>query len=322
MLPLGWAKRLTALSINSYWGDPCFLGKTLHLWFSRSRSAVSTRLSTEQHPWRSTRVTHASLRYSASMELQGKEMLSLWDTHRSTHPSIRWRHCEILRPTRNFLQMHLQEPEFFFWFTSDAFPKRPVSSCQDSYVKFLQGHLQAKVVPKQTLIAFLEESREEYLKRLCKQTPLWLVIMRKSLRKPEEQADRKKRDVEQSAPTHTRHTHCFSSQLGTTADRRCDVPWDWLWEAWHMARVCWQTRCKGFRSEEGLYYQMEQSVRNHLERNQVWRAHEKSSSSCRQTSNNQPYSQVRKSLWDTFPELCCIDLAEAYATQKKCQFED
>ncbi len=35
------------------------------------------------------------------------------------------------------------------------------------------------------LIAFLEESREEYLKCLCKQTPLWLVVMRKSLRNPE-----------------------------------------------------------------------------------------------------------------------------------------
>ena len=78
------------------------------------------------------------------------------------------------------------------------------------------------------LIMFLEESREEYLKRLCKQTPLWLVVTRKSLRNPEEQADSKKRDVEQSAPTHVRHTHCTSRQLGTTADQKYDVPWDWL----------------------------------------------------------------------------------------------
>jgi hypothetical protein len=43
--------------------------------------------------------------------------------------------------------------------------------------------------------------------------------MRKSLRNPKEKDDRKKRDVEQSAPTHARHTHCASSQLGTTADQ-------------------------------------------------------------------------------------------------------
>jgi hypothetical protein len=32
--------------------------------------------------------------------------------------------------------------------------------------------------------------------------------------------DRKKRDVEQSAPTHMHHTHCTPMQLGTTADQR------------------------------------------------------------------------------------------------------
>ncbi len=166
------------------------------------------------------------------------------------------------------------------------------------------------------LIGFLEESRKEYLQRLCKQTPLWLVVMRKSLRNPEEQADRKKRDVEQSAPTHAHHTHCTSSQLGATADQRCDVPWDWLWEACHMARVHWGTRCEGFHSKEGPHYWMEWSVRYHLECNQVWREPEKLSSSCCQTSNNQPYSQFWKSLWDSFPGLYCVDLAEAYVMQE------
>ncbi len=166
------------------------------------------------------------------------------------------------------------------------------------------------------LIAFLEESRKEYLKRLCKQTLLWLVVMKKSLRNPEEQADHKKRDVEQSALTHVRHTHCASSELGTTANRRCDVPRDWLWEACHMARICWGTRCKRFCSKECPHYWMEWSARNHLERDQVQRAPEKSSSSCHQTSNNQPYSRVWKSLWDSFPGLYYIDLAEAYVTQE------
>ncbi len=60
---------------------------------------------------------------------------------------------------------------------------------------------------------------QEYLKRLYKQIPLWLAIRSRSLRIPEEQDDRKKRDVEQSALTHARHTHCIPMQLGTTADQ-------------------------------------------------------------------------------------------------------
>jgi hypothetical protein len=38
----------------------------------------------------------------------------------------------------------------FFWFMGDVFRKRPISSYQDSYVKFLQQDLRAKVVPKRT----------------------------------------------------------------------------------------------------------------------------------------------------------------------------
>ena len=43
--------------------------------------------------------------------------------------------------------------------------------------------------------------------------------MSRSLRNPEEKDDHKKRDVEQSAPTHACHTHCTPMQMGTTADR-------------------------------------------------------------------------------------------------------
>ncbi len=68
-----------------------------------------------------------------------------------------------LRPMGGFLQTHLQEPDFFFWFTSEAFLKRPVLSYWDSYVKLLWGGLQAKVVPERTLIPLLEESHKEYL---------------------------------------------------------------------------------------------------------------------------------------------------------------
>jgi hypothetical protein len=45
------------------------------------------------------------------------------------------------------------------------------------------------------------------------------VVRSRSLRIPEEQDDCKKRDIEQSVPTHMHHTHCIRMQLGTTADR-------------------------------------------------------------------------------------------------------
>jgi hypothetical protein len=83
-----------------------------------------------------------------------------------------------------------------------------------------------------------------------------------------------------------------------------------------MARVHWGTRCEGFCSKEGPHYRMEQSARNQLERDQVERALEKSSGSCPQTSNNQPYSQGWKSLGDFSPGLYCVDFVEAYVTRE------
>ncbi len=52
-----------------------------------------------------------------------------------------------LRPMSDFLKMHLWEPDFF-WFTSDVFLKRNVSSTQDSYVLHIQGSQVAKAVPR------------------------------------------------------------------------------------------------------------------------------------------------------------------------------
>ncbi len=44
--------------------------------------------------------------------------------------------------------------------------------------------------------------------------------------------------------------------------QRYDVPWDWLWDVCHQAGVCWGSRCKGVRSEEGPHYCFMQSMRN------------------------------------------------------------
>ncbi len=79
------------------------------------------------------------------------------------------------------------------------------------------------------------------------------------------------KDAEQSAVTHTCHTQCASSQLGTTANRRYDFPQDWLWDTCQLARVRWGTCCKGFHSKEGPHYCIEWSGRNPFERNQVQR---------------------------------------------------
>ncbi len=52
-----------------------------------------------------------------------------------------YKHIPLAAPTRT---------RKFSWFTSDEYLKRSVLSYQDSYVKFLQGDLQAKVIPERT----------------------------------------------------------------------------------------------------------------------------------------------------------------------------
>jgi hypothetical protein len=124
---------------------------------------------------------------------------------------------------------------------------------------------------KDYLSHYLRSPAKSTLKHLYKQTPLWLVIMRKEPQEPWRTRRLQERDIEQSAPTHVRHTHCASRQLGTTSDQRYDVPPNWLrlQEACQKAGVRWGTRCKGFCSKGGPHYQIDRSARNQLERNQV-----------------------------------------------------
>jgi hypothetical protein len=76
---------------------------------------------------------------------------------------------------------------------------------------------------KDYLSRYLRSPTKSTFKRLYKQTLLRLVVMRKEPQEPWKTRRPQERDVEQSAPTHARHTHCTSRQLGTTADRRYDV---------------------------------------------------------------------------------------------------
>ncbi len=184
-------------------------------------------------------------------------MLSLQDTLRcSTHLSIRWCHREILLPTCDFLQMHLQEPDFFgsqvMHFLRDRLiilrllreisTGRSTSECGTRKDYFLH---------------YLRSPMKSTFKCLCKQTSLWPILMSKKPQEPWRSRWPQERDLEQSAPTHARHTHCASRQLGTTAIWRYDIPRDWLWDACQVARVLWGTCCKGFFSKEGQHYQIE-----------------------------------------------------------------
>ncbi len=138
----------------------------------------------------------------------------------STHEGVpRWRHCKFYALRTTSYRRTYKSQKFFFWFMSDAFWKRPILSYQDSYVNFYKEIYEQRWYRKWTTYRVSGGITQEYLKRLYKQTPLWLVIRSRSLRIPEEQDDRKKRDFEKSAPTHARHTHCASWQMGTTANR-------------------------------------------------------------------------------------------------------
>ncbi len=116
-------------------------------------------------------------------------------------------------------------------------------------------------------------------------------------------------------PQLTRVTPIALLCIGYPSRLKYNVLRDWLCEACHMAWVGWEACCKGFCGK-GPHYQLEQSVRNQLEHNQVQRALEKPSRSCLLTSNNQPISWVQKSIRDSSPGLYWVDLAEAYVMQE------
>ncbi len=160
-------------------------------------------------------------RGSSASKFQGLEVLSFQDSlWSSTHEGVpRWCHRKFYALGTTSYRRTYKSQKFFFWFTSDAFCKRPMSSYRDSHMNFFKEIFKQRWYRKRTTYCVSGGVTQEYLKCLYRQTPLWLVIRSRSLRIQKEQDDRKKRDIEQSAPTHARHTHCASNQLGTTADR-------------------------------------------------------------------------------------------------------
>ncbi len=174
--------------------------------------SLQDSLRSSTHEGNSTRVTHASRRNSASVEFQGQEVLSLRDALcRSTHLSIRWCHCEIPRPTRNFLQTHLQQPEFFLvheWHVSQE--THLVISRLLREISTRRSTSESGT-GKDYLLRYLKSPAKSIFKRLCKQTPLWSIVMSKTPQELQRLRWPQERDVEQSAPTHACHTHCTYS---------------------------------------------------------------------------------------------------------------
>ncbi len=175
---------------------------------------------------------------------------------------------------------------------------------------------------KDYLLHYLRCPAKRTFKCLCKHTPLWRVVMSKKPQEPWWSRWLWERDIEQLASTHARHTHCASRQLGTTANKRYDFPWDWLQDACLLARVHWGTRFKGFCCKEGPHYWIEWSARNPLKCEQVPRALGESSRSCCQTSNNQPLFTSLEISWRFLAWAVLCWLSGGFCHVRKCQFED
>ncbi len=187
---------------------------------------------------------------------------------------------------------------------------------------FYEEIYKQKWFQKGLLITSLEDSPQNTFKCLCKQTPLWCVVMSKKASGTLKIKMTVRKGHWGISPTNAHHTHCTSRQLGTTVDQRFDVPWDWLQDACQIARVHWGTRCKGFCCEGGPHYWTEQSARNPLECEQAPRALGESSRSFHQTSNNQPLFMSLEIPWGFLAWAVLCWLSGGLCHARKCQFED
>jgi hypothetical protein len=214
------SNRLMALSIDSS------TGVTLASWGNstsqkfRGLEVLSPRDSLRSSTHKgSRRVTHVTLRNSASMELQGKKCC-LYEMPYVAAPIRvpRWRHRKFYPLHATSYRCTYKSRKIFTGSRVTHFGGDPSRHIKTPMQIFTRRSTSKGGIRNGLLITFLEESNKEYLKCLCKQTLLWLIIMSRSLRISEEQDDRKKRDVEPLALTHTHHTHCTPMQLGTTAN--------------------------------------------------------------------------------------------------------
>ncbi len=178
--------------------------------------------------------------------------------------------------------MHLQEPETF-WFTSDAFCKRPILLKYWLLCPFFTRKSQAKALPRKDYFCTwgvpqrVPSSVSSRI--LCSDVLLWAGISR------------------------TPKIHGASRPLGTTIAWRYDIPRDWLWDVCHLTRVHWGTHCEGFCSKEVPHYCFEQSVRKPVERDQGKRALGNHPEALIGQATINLYSRVWKSLENSLPGL-------------------
>jgi hypothetical protein len=124
-----------------------------------------------------------------------------------------------------FLWAHLQEKEIFLASRVTCFCGEPFHHIKTPTCISYKEVYKQKWYQKGLLIA-LEEFCDEYL-QVSHQGCSALTCCHE--RKPQEPLSSRwpqKRDAEQSALFHPHHTHCTFKQLGTTVDRRYDVPKD------------------------------------------------------------------------------------------------
>ncbi len=177
-------------------------------------------------------------RGNSASKLRDLEVLSLQDSLQATPTKEyhRWRHCKFYTLWAISYRHTYKSQKFFFWFTSDVFCKRPVSAYQDSYVKFLQGDLQAKVVtemdylsrfwrshawvPQTSLQADFASTHHQEQKPQDPRRTRWLQEKGRGAISP---------DSRVSHPLHYYAVRYYSRS-------KYDVPWDWLWEACHVAK--------------------------------------------------------------------------------------
>jgi hypothetical protein len=214
------------------------------------------------------------------------------------------------------LQTHQREPEFLFLvYEWRGFARDPSHYTETPTWIFTWMSTSKDGTRNGLPIAFLLESCKK--PQASRQSDSILICHQK--KKPQEptqtswpQEKGRWAITPDSRMSHQLHSHAF----GSYSRSKYDFLREWFQEACHLARVRWEARCEGFCSKEGPHYRLEQKVRNQLERDQVQRAIEKSSSSCLLTSNNQPYLQGQKSVHNSSPGLYCVYLAEAYVAQE------
>ncbi len=210
----------------------------------------------------------------------------------------------------------------FCWFTSDAFLKRHILSFQDSYIKFLQGDLWAKVVPERTNYCIIWRVPQRIpssisTSRLCSDWLSW----EKSLRKPEEQEDRKKGTLSnQPRHTHVTPTALLGSWVLQPIEGMTFLGTDF------KKHAKWQGSVEEPAAKD-LVARKVHTIEWNKVQGTIWNAIK-----CKEHLRSHPEAVVRqatinlylwvwKSLWDSFLKLYCVDLAEAYVTQENVSLE-